>query len=90
MHLEKNIFVSTIGFMDLSSKKKDSLKSRIDLVELGIRPERHPQDRGNGKKYLPAASYNLTIEEKQAICRCLRGVNDFSSNIRKLVSMKDL
>jgi hypothetical protein len=42
MHLEKNVFESTIGFLDLSSKKKDSLKSRIDLVELGIRPELHP------------------------------------------------
>jgi hypothetical protein len=93
MHLEKNVFENTIGFLDLSSKKKDSLKSCIDLVELGIRPELHPQDRGNGKKYLPIASYNLTTEEKQAICKCLRGVEvpiGFSSNIRKLVSMKDL
>jgi hypothetical protein len=39
------------------------------------------------------ASYNLTAEEKQAICKCLRAVKDptgFSSNIRKLVSTKDL
>jgi len=42
MHLEKNVFEGTIGFLDLSSKKKDCLKSRIDLVELGIRPELHP------------------------------------------------
>jgi hypothetical protein len=48
MHLEKNVFESIIGFLDLSSKNKDSLKSRIDLVELGIRLELHPQDRGNG------------------------------------------
>jgi hypothetical protein len=91
MHLEKNIFESI--FLDLSRKNKDSLKSCIDLVELGIRPELHPQDRGNGEKYLPAASYNLTTEEKQAICKCLRGLKvptSFSSNIRKLVSTKDL
>jgi hypothetical protein len=42
MNLVKNFFESTIGFLDLSSKKKDSLKSRIDLVELGIRLELHP------------------------------------------------
>jgi hypothetical protein len=39
------------------------------------------------------ASYNLTTEEKQAICKSFQEVKihtGFSSNIRKLVSMKDL
>jgi hypothetical protein len=50
MHLEKNVFKSTIGFLDLLSKKKDSLKSRFDLVELGIRPELHPTRSWKWKK----------------------------------------
>lgn len=44
-------------------------------------------------KYLPPASYNLTIDEKKGICKCLQGLKlptGFSSNIRNLVSMKDL
>ena len=57
------------------------------------RPELHPEDLGNGRHYLPAASYNLTNDEKRAICLSLRGLKvptGFSSNIKRLVSMKDL
>jgi hypothetical protein len=39
------------------------------------------------------ASYNLTHDEKKAMCKSLweiRVLSYFSSNIRKLVSMKDL
>lgn len=49
MHVEKNVFENTIGLLDLLTKKKDGLRSRTDLAALGIRPELHPEDRGNGK-----------------------------------------
>ena len=39
MHLEKNVFESTIGVLDLSTKKKDGLKSRMGMERLGIRPD---------------------------------------------------
>ena len=41
----------------------------------------------------PPASYNLTDDEKKAMCESLRGIrvpSRFSSNINKLVSMKDI
>jgi hypothetical protein len=41
----------------------------------------------------PPASYNLTRDEKKTMCESLRGtrvLSRFTSNIRKLVSMKDL
>jgi hypothetical protein len=47
----------------------------------------------NGKHYLSPASYSLIVEEKKIFCQCLRGVRvptGFSSNITKLVSVKDL
>uniref|UniRef100_K3Y3E7 Transposase-associated domain-containing protein n=1 Tax=Setaria italica TaxID=4555 RepID=K3Y3E7_SETIT len=47
----------------------------------------------NGKQYLPPASYNLTPDERLAMCKCLRGLKvltGFSSNIRSLVSLKDM
>jgi hypothetical protein len=53
----------------------------------------HPKLRLNGKHYLPPASYSLTIEEEKALCQCLHRVwvpTGFSSNISKLVSVKDL
>jgi hypothetical protein len=94
MHVTKNVFNNIIGILlDMSKKMKDGLKSCNDLVQFGLRPELHPKLRPNGKHYLPPASYSLTVEEKKACCQCLRGVRvptGFSSNISKLVSVKDL
>jgi hypothetical protein len=56
-------------------------------------PKLHPVEVANGKYTLPAASFNLTPEEKTAICTFLMGVKvltRFSVNVKKLVSMKDL
>ena len=94
MHVAKGVFESTIGtLLDIPGKTKDGLSARRDLQKLGIRPQLHPQERPNGKYYLPPASFTLTLEEKKAFCRCLRGVrvpSGFSSNIKNLVSMSDL
>jgi hypothetical protein len=68
MHVTKNIFDSIIGtLLDMSRKKKDRLKSRIDLVQFELRPELHPILRPNGKHFLLPASYTLTIEEKKGV-----------------------
>ena len=90
---KKNVFDSTAGFLGISGKVKDGLKSHKDMVALGIRKDLHPVPHPNGKQYLPPASYNLTQDERTTVCKCLRGLkvpNGFSSNIRSLVSMKDL
>ncbi|WVZ54348.1 hypothetical protein U9M48_005156 [Paspalum notatum var. saurae] len=79
--------------MDTKGKTKDGLKSRKDLEKMSIRSELHPVVHGNGKFMLPAASYKLTVEEKKDVCLCLRGIKfptGLASNIKKLVSMKDL
>ena len=50
MHLKKNVFGNTIGLLlDTSSKTKDTLKSRQDLVAMKIREDLHPIDNGNGR-----------------------------------------
>ena len=95
MHLSKNVFKSTAGILlDIKTKMKDGLKSCQDLVNLDIRPELHPTPAvQSGKMDLPGASYNLTTEEKRAVCQWLRTVKvptGFSSNIKSLDSMKDL
>ena len=56
-------------------------------------PQLHPVSEANGKYTLPTACFNLTLEEKRAICTFLRGVKvptRFSTNVKKLVSMKDV
>jgi hypothetical protein len=60
MHLEKNVFESTIGvLLDIKTKTKDGLKSRLDLVNQDIRHEIHltPAEKGRNKVDLPGASY---------------------------------
>jgi hypothetical protein len=94
MHVTKHIFDSTIGLLlDIVGKMKDGLNAHKDLQVLRIREELHPQERPNGKVYLPPASYTLTNEEKRAICKRLRGIRvptGFSTNIKNLVSMSEL
>jgi hypothetical protein len=78
--------------LDISSKKKDGLSTHKDLQTLEIREELHPQERPNGKAYLPPTSYTLTTEEKRAICKCLHGIRvptGFSINIKNRVSMSE-
>jgi hypothetical protein len=94
MHITKGVFESTISLLlDITGKMKDGLNAHKDLHVLGIREELHPQERLNGKVYLPAASYTLTNEEKRAICKCLHEIRvptRFSTNIKNLVSMSEL
>jgi hypothetical protein len=94
MHVEKGVLERTIILLlDIPSNTKDGLSARKDLQALEIREELHPQERLNGRAYLPLASYTLTTEEKREICRCLHGIRvptRFSTNIKNLVSMSEL
>ena len=50
MHVEKNVCESLIGFLlELPDKTKDGIKSRKDLVDLGIRKNQHPKVNEKGK-----------------------------------------
>ena len=56
-------------------------------------PQLHLIPEANGKYTLPAACFNLTLDEKRAICTFLMGIKvstGFSANVKKLVLMKDL
>jgi hypothetical protein len=94
MHLEKNVFKSTIGvLLNIPGKTKDGLKARMDLVNMGIRHDIHLGKPQNGKVDILVAAYNLTHDEKMTFCKLVRGIKvptGFSSNIKSLVSMKDL
>src|SRR5436190_13870713 len=74
MHIEKNVCDSILRILlDIKGKTKEGIKSRKDFMDLNIRHELHPEERANGKYFLLAASYNLTTDEKKAICKFLRG-----------------
>lgn len=54
MHVEKNVCESMIGvLLNTPSKTKDTLQAWRDFQEMNIRKELYPQDKGNGRYYLP-------------------------------------
>jgi hypothetical protein len=93
IHMQKNVFESLMATLMDTGKSKDGLRSRKDMVKLNVMPELHPILQDNGKYTLPAASFNLTLEERRVICTFLRGIKvptGFSVNPKKLVSMNDM
>lgn len=94
MHIEKNICESLVGtLLNIPWKTKDGLNARLDYVEMGIREKLHPQEKSNGRVWLPAACYTLSKEERIEFCQFLKGLKvpeGFSSNISNCVSMSDL
>jgi hypothetical protein len=93
MHVQKNVFESLMATLMDIGKSKDGLKSQKDMMQLQVMPELHPVLQDNGKYTLPAASFNLTLEERRAMCTFIRSVKvstGFATNPKKLVSMRDL
>src|SRR5436190_12687337 len=94
MHIEKNVCDSVLGLLlNMKDKIKDGVNARLDMVDMGIRPELAPLVRPNGKIYYPPTCYTLSKAEKTEFCTFLHGVkvpSGYSANIKRLVSMKDL
>ncbi|KAL4283366.1 hypothetical protein GQ457_16G015240 [Hibiscus cannabinus] len=93
MHIEKNICDNILGtLIGQEGKNKDTYKSRLDLVEMGIRSVLHPQTRtGRSTLYLPQASYQMTASEKNSFLKVLKEMktpNEYSSNVSRCVHLK--
>jgi hypothetical protein len=93
MHVEKNVCDSLIGtLLNIKGKTKDTENARLDMVEMGIREELAPQSTDT-RTFLPPACHTLSRKEKKSFCMCLRSIkvpHGYSSNVKSLVSMKDL
>jgi len=93
IQVEKNVCDSIIGtLLNIKGKTKDEINVCKDLVEIGVQFELQSQPHGK-RMYLPPACHTLSKSEKISFCGCLRGVKvsqAYSSNIKSLVSMKDL
>ncbi|XP_074283650.1 uncharacterized protein LOC141608187 [Silene latifolia] len=92
MHVEKNVFDSIIGtLLNMPNKTKDGVKAKYDMVARG-RFEVEPVVKGK-RTYLPPTYTTLSRKEKMALCESLKGIkvpHGYSSNISRLVSIKDL
>ncbi|XP_073137370.1 uncharacterized protein [Henckelia pumila] len=93
MHVEKNVCENIIGtLLNVKNKSKDGINARKDLMDLQIRKELHPQEKGENTYHLPAAPYTLSKKEMDVFCSRLKKIklpDGYSSNIGNCVSLAD-
>ena len=93
MRIEKNVVNNKIGtLLNLDSKKKDNLKARQDLKNMGIRSELHLEKVGNDKTHMPHAYYHMNASENDGFLQVLKDVrvpDGYSSNISCCVKLKE-
>ncbi|XP_042386824.1 uncharacterized protein LOC121978560 [Zingiber officinale] len=92
-HIEKNVFESLINtLMNIKGKPKDNVAARLDMVQMGIRPQLAPKI-GEKRTYLPLAACSFTKNERLQVCRSLMDIKvpeGFSSNMKNLVCMDEM
>nr|XP_051202323.1 uncharacterized protein LOC127315924 [Lolium perenne] len=90
MHIEKNICDNLIGtFMNIQGKTKDTVNSRLDLEDMGIRGDLHLQPVSADSFEMPQAWYTMSKQEKIAFCEFIKFVrfsDGYASNISKCVA----
>ncbi|GJU13322.1 putative transposon, En/Spm-like protein [Tanacetum coccineum] len=92
MHVEMNVAESIVKtLLHVLRKTKDGLNARLDLAELGVKPELFSmQDKD--KTTLPLAGYTLTNAKKYIFCETLHNIKvpeGYCSNFSSLVNLKD-
>jgi hypothetical protein len=93
MHVKKNVCEATCGtLLQQKSKLKGHKNAREDLKELGIRAELYAEDTEMGTN-LPVPATTLSKAERKVFCQFLHDLKvpqGYSSNIKRLVSVKDM
>jgi hypothetical protein len=73
MHIDKNICEIVLAtILNIIGKTKNTVKARLDLKDLGIRPELQFKEDGDSCE-MPNARYTLSIEKKGLLCFSKRG-----------------
>jgi hypothetical protein len=90
MHIEKNICDNLLGtFLNIEGKSKDTVNSRLDLEDMGIREDLHLKPVEGGESFeMPEAWYTMSKEEKLAFCEFVRAVkfpDGYATNLAKCV-----
>ncbi|KAG8479387.1 hypothetical protein CXB51_029118 [Gossypium anomalum] len=93
MHIEKNVCENIIGIvLNVDGKSKDNLQSLLDLVDMRIQRDLHPQVLPNGKYRLSLSIFSMSKKEKEVFCMVLKDIkvpDAYASNISRCVSFKD-
>ena len=89
MHIEKNICENILGtLLNVQGKTKDTTNARLDLYDMGIRPEFHLQQHGNSV-IAPPAPYVLGKDQKIAFCKFLKGIkfpDGYAANLGRYIT----
>jgi hypothetical protein len=90
MHIEKNICDALLGIiLCLDGKNKDIVNARLDLQDMGIRPELHLEQDDGDSVSMPAAWYAMDKEEREAFCGFLNSIRfpyGYASNLTRCIS----
>ncbi|XP_073119913.1 uncharacterized protein [Henckelia pumila] len=73
-------------------KTKDNVAARLDMLQMGVRPELRPKF-GEKRTYLPPSACSFTKKEKLQVCQSLMDIKvpeGYSSNMKNLVFMSEL
>ncbi|XP_044416520.1 uncharacterized protein [Triticum aestivum] len=75
MHIEKNVCDNILGtLLGLDGKSKDNLSARLDLKEMNIREDLHPEKQPSGKFYLPPALFTMYRSEIKLFLEVLESI----------------
>ncbi|XP_073152849.1 uncharacterized protein [Henckelia pumila] len=78
--------------MNVKGKSKDNLAARLDMLQMGVRPELTPKF-GERRTYLPLVACSFTKKEKLQMCQSLMDIKVpecYSSNTKNLVCLSEL
>ncbi|GJX25015.1 putative ribonuclease H-like domain-containing protein [Tanacetum coccineum] len=82
MHVEKNVTESLVEtLLHVPGKTKDGVNARLDLAELGVKPELFAMQEED-KTTLPPAGYTLTNAEKDTFCETLHNIRVPQGHVR--------
>ncbi|CAL2247277.1 unnamed protein product [Prunus armeniaca] len=92
MHIEKNVCDSIIGtLLEIPGKNKDGIAARLDLLNIWVKTDLR-LEYGQRRTHLPPGPWNLSREEKRAVCNSFYGMKvseGYCSDIKNLVRLKD-
>jgi hypothetical protein len=89
MHIEKNICENLLcTLLKVDGKTKDTTNARLDLHDMGIRPELHLVQTG-GSVTAPPAPYVLGKDQRIKFCNFLKGIkfpDGYAANLLRNIS----
>jgi len=91
MHVQKNVCDNILGTLLEIPGKKDSLKARLDLIDMNMHEKLRVQHVGD-KYQIPKAPYNLTLTKRRQVVTLLSKLvvpDSYCSNINQCVTLDD-